>query len=407
MKFNRNVGLIVLVFACLNAGAQENQFNYKRKINGVSKEDWYSIALPANLFKNCQPDFRDLRIVELMSNDTTEVQYLLDIMDTEINTQEVELSSINESRSGGEYYITFSNSGYKVNYLELTFQEKNYFGTVKIEGSNDRKKWFELAKDEKVFAVQNAREQYASSIINFPLTDYSFLRLTIASTDKITFSSAAFRLDEINPGSFDDIATSFSVRTDKKSKRTIIDVKLSDYRPVSNVTLEIQQQNDFYRQITVETLVDSTKTERGWIKNYQTISGNLITSFKANQFSIPFTLTNRLRMTIENYDNPPLKISGIRLNGARVQLRAKMKTENSYLFYGNPQAFKPNYDIEHFKDKVPLQMAEASLGPEETIGKAPTPISAIFENKAWLWGILLSVVALLGFFTLRMMKSKS
>jgi hypothetical protein len=378
-----------------------------RKPIRVQKKNKRDPALPSDLFKNCRADFRDLRIYDLIGSDTTEVQYLLDILDTEINKQEVALSPINESRSGNEYYITFSNSGYKVNYLELTFQESNYFGTVKIEGSNDRKKWFELATNEKIFSVQNTHEQYASSIINFPLTDYKFLRLTIASVDKLTFSSAAFRLDEIKPGSFEDIATTFLISTDKKSKRTIIDVKLDDYRPVSNVTLEIPQQNDFYRHITVETLVDSTKTERGWIKNYQMISGNLITSFRANQFSIPFTLTNRLRLTIENYDNPPLAIAAVQLTGAKVQLRAKLTGETSYLFYGNREAFGPTYDIEHFKDKIPLQMKQATLGIEERIGKVPTPISAIFENKAWLWGILLSVVALLGFFTLRMMRSKA
>lgn len=407
MKFNKNIGALILALGCITAVAQENQFNYKRKITGTSKEDWYSITLPANLFKHCQEDFRDLRIYSLDGADTTEVQYLLDILDTEINKQEVALSPINESRSGNEYYITFSNEGYKVNYLELTFLESNYFGTVKIEGSNDRKKWFELARNEKIFSVNNSREQYASSIINFPLTDYSFLRLTIASADKLTFSSAAFRLDEIKPGSFEDIAASFTSTTDKKSKRTVIDVTLDDYRPVSNITLEIPQQNDFYRHVTVETLVDSTKTERGWIRNYQMISGNLITSFKPNHFSIPFTFTNRMRLTIENYDNPPLKISGVRLNGASVRMRAKLKAENAYLFYGNEYPSRPAYDIEHFADKVPLQMTAASLGPEEHIGKTPTRMNAIFENKAWLWGILLSVVAVLGFFTLRMMKSKA
>jgi hypothetical protein len=231
--------------------------------------------------------------------------------------------------------------------------------------------------------------------------------LTIASADKLTFSSATFRLDEIKPGSFESISSDFSISTDKKSKRTIIDVTLDDYRPVSNVTLEIERKNDFYRQITIETLVDSSKTERGWIRNYQMVSGNLITSFKPNQFSIPFTLTNRIRITIENYDNPPLQISAVKLNGAKVQLRAKLKDGLSYLFYGNPSRYKPTYDIEHFREKIPLQGIEASLGVEENIARTPATINAIFENKAWLWGILIAVIALLGFFTLQMMKAKT
>lgn len=406
MKFNKYLSLLLILFFCGSVQAQENEFLFKRKIEHVSLEDWYSIGLPADLFKHLENDFRDLRIFDLQNSDTLEIPYLLHILDTEISKHEVVLSTVNQSKKGNEYYITFLNSGYKVNYLELTFAESNYFGTVSVEGSNDRKQWFELVKGEKIFSVQNSREQYASTIVSFPLTDYNYLRLTVTSADKLTFSSAAFRLDEIKPGSFDHIPSSFSISTDKKSKRTIIDVTLDHYRPVSNVMLEIDRKNDFYRQITVEMLIDSTKTERGWIRNYQTVSGNLITSFKPNQFSIPFTITKRMRITIENYDNPPLQISAVKLNGAKVQLRAKLKSDKSYLFYGNASRSKPTYDIEHFKEKIPLHAAAASLGVEESIGKTPATINAIFENKAWLWGILLTVIALLGFFTLRMMKGK-
>jgi hypothetical protein len=406
MKFNKYSISILILFFCANVLAQETQFSYKRKIENVKVEDWYAIALPPDLFWHCENDFRDLRIFDLTRPDTLEIPYLLDILDTEVTKHEVVLSTLNQSRKGNEYYVTFLNSGYKVNYLELAFAETNYFGTVNVEGSNDRKQWFELANDEKIFSVQNSREQYASSIVNFPLTDYPYLRLTIASADKLTFSSATFRLDEIKPGSFDTIPTTLSVSTDKKSKRTILEVSLDHYRPVSNVAFEIDSKNDFYRQMTVETLLDSSKTERGWIRNYKMVSGNLITSFKPNQFSIPFTLTSRIRISIENYDNPPLQISGVKLNGAKVQLRAKLKSDLSFLFYGNSSEYKPTYDLEHFKEKIPLQPIEASLAIEENIGKTPATISAIFENKAWLWGILIALIALLGFFTLRMMKGK-
>lgn len=406
MKFNKYCCVLFFLFVSANLLGQENQFSHRRKINNITTGDWNTIVLPPDMFRHCEGDFRDLRIFDLSATDTVEVPYVLDILETEIEKHQVALSSVNHSSKGNEQYITFLNTGYKVNHLELSFIEENFFATVKVEGSNDRKQWFELAKDEKVFSVHNSQERYTSSIVNFPLTDYNYLRLTIASADKITLSSAAFRMDEIKLGSFEDIPSTFNVSTDKKSKRTVIDVELDHYRPVSNITLEISEDNDFYRHMIVETLVDSSHAERGWIRNYQMVSGNLITSFKPNQFSIPFTLTNRLRITIENYDNPPLEISAVKLNGARVQLRTKLKTPESYLFYGNEKRDKPTYDIQHFIEKIPMQTAQASLGLEESIRKTPTTISAIFENKAWLWGILIAVIGLLGFFTLKMMKAK-
>jgi hypothetical protein len=407
MKFSKLVVMITLLFVADASIAQVSQFNYKRKIQKASTDsEWNSVILPHDIYKHIRPDFGDLRIYEIVQSDTNEIPYLLDILDTETKTEEVALPSINESRNNGDYFLTFQNSGFKVNYLELVFAEPNYFATVKVEGSNDKQKWFELVSGEKIFSVNNERQRYASSIVNFPLTDYNYLRLTISSRDKLTFSKGIFRLDEIKPGVFDEITSKFFVTTDKKSRRTVIDVRMPEYTPVSNLTIDVADEQDYYRQMTVEALHDSTKTEKGWIRNYQTIAASLITSFRPNEISIPFTLTNRLRVTIQNYDNPPLKVNGIKVSGVRVQLRARLTGADAYLFYGNAQAYHPTYDIEHFKEKVPIQNAEASLGKEEKIGIAPTSMSAIFENKMWLWGIILATVGLLGFFTLRMMKSK-
>ncbi len=406
MKFNKYIFLSSILVTCFSLRAQDNTFSYRRKIANVSGDSWYSIALPADIFKHCSSDFRDLRILEINASDTVEIPYLLDILETEIAKNEVVLSSVNQSSKGNEFYVTFLNSGYKVNHLDLSFAQQNYFATVRVEGSNDRREWFELSNNEKIFSVNNTREQYASSTVNFPLTDYKYLRLTISSPDKLTLSTAAFRMDEIKLGAFDEIPSTFTVSTDKKSKRTIIDIQLDHYRPISNINLEIRQQSVFYRRMVVETLADSVHTDRGWIRNYQVVSGNLITSFKPNQFSIPLTLTSRLRFTIDNYDNPPLQIADVKLSGARIQLRAKLKNNDAYLFYGNSRREKPTYDLEHFQEKIPRQPAQASLGAEENIEKTPATISALFENKAWLWGILLAAIALLGFFTLKMMKTK-
>ena len=406
MKFNKYWYSLLLLFTAANSVAQSHEFAYRRKIENITANDWYTVALPADIFKNCERDFRDLRILELTNGDTIEVPYLLDILQTEIDQHEVVLSSVNQSSRDNEIFVTFLNTGFKVNHLDLSFVEENFFATVKVEGSNDRKQWFVLTKNEKVFSVENSNERYSSSTVNFPLTDYNYLRLTIASADKVTLSRAAFRMDEIKLGSFEEIPATFTVSTDKKSKRTVIDVPLDHFRPVSNIALEIAEQHDFYRHIIIETLVDSIHAERGWIRNYQMVSGNLITSFKPNQFSIPLTLTNRLRITIENYDNTPLPISAVKLNGARIQLRAKLRTNESCLFYCKDRHTKTQYENQHFADKIPMQTAQRLLGPEESIAPTPTVINAIFENKAWLWGILVAIIALLGFFTLKMMKTK-
>jgi hypothetical protein len=47
------------------------------------------------------------------------------------------------------------------------------------------------------------------------------------------------------------------------------------------------------------------------------------------------------------------------------------------------------------------------LGPEQNIAAPVEKVSALFENKVWLWAIMVVVIATLGFFTLKMMKSNA
>lgn len=407
MRFNRLTLTVVGLLVVSICAAQETNFRFKRKIKNVpTTTAWRSIFLPSGIYEHINPDFSDLRIYEFNEGDTTEVPYVVDILDNETKTQEVILPSINESRKDGNYYITFQNENYKVNYLALTFQEVNYFATVKVEGSNDRKQWLELSSNEKIFAVNNAQQSYAYSIVKFPLTDYKYLKLTISSKDRLTLTTATFHLDEFKPGVFNDIPVDFSATNNKKYKNTFIDIRLPDYGPVSFLNLAVANDVDYYRQLKIEALIDSVKSQKGWVRNYETIADELITSFRPNEYFLPYTLTNQLRLTIDNGDNPPLTIKSVTVRRVRVQLRARLTGKEAYAFYGNNKISKPNYDINNFKEKIPVENPEVSLDHEEPIAANDGPtMKAMFESKLWLWAIILLLIAVLGFFTLRMMKT--
>lgn len=124
----------------------------------------------------------------------------------------------------------------------------------------------------------------------------------------------------------------------------------------------------------------------------------------AGTFSLDAEQTSHLRLIINNLDNEPLKITGIDVDGPAVELIAEMEPGNTYLFYGNRGLSAPYYELKHFEEKIPTASAVATLGEEESIAAPQTKISALFENKFWLWGIMIVVIGLLGFFTLRMMK---
>jgi hypothetical protein len=107
-----------------------------------------------------------------------------------------------------------------------------------------------------------------------------------------------------------------------------------------------------------------------------------------------------LSLMIENGDNPPLKIQSITLEYAADTLifePAKGKTYD--LLYGNPNAPKPQYDLEQFKSEIVQQtIGTAVLLPEVQMKEPETPVSqkAIFSIVIFVVAVLLAWLAIRG-----------
>jgi hypothetical protein len=406
MKFNKIPVLLFVSMSTLGV-AQEANFDYKRKVSDISQEGWYTITLPPDVFRHTQREFGDLRLYTIAGSDTTEVPYVLDIRNTEIQKTEITLPVINKSKKDGILFLGFELApGQKVNQIRLAFTEPNFFGSVKIEGSPDKNDWFEIADNERVFSVNNTYEQYENGVVNFPITDYRYLRVSIKSDTPLTFSTASFLDQQVKEGTFENIPLTWKAEEDKKNKKTIVTIKLAHYRPVSNLHVQFSGTDDYYRSSEIAYVNDSTQTQKGWIKNYASIHNGYVTSYAPNSFDLGFQLTQEIRLTIYNYDNSALTISNIAVTGAAVELKSLLKPLETFLFYGDKSLYAPSYDLAHFKEKIPHTAPGLTLGPEENIAIPQENVNAIFENKVWLWVIMLTVIAVLGFFTLRMMKGK-
>jgi hypothetical protein len=397
--------LVILQVQCL---AQQKTFNYRRKVNSIQQEGWYTIQLPPDVFAHCARDFRDFRLYTINDTDTLEAPYLLKKRTTEVKRIEVELSAINRSKKDGVLFITFELSPeQKVNFIDLEFEETNYFAFVRIEGSQDNKEWFDIVDKERILSLHNANDAYEYNVVNFPVTNYKYLRVSVTSDTRLTFRRASFRNQEIKKGTFTNIPSHWVARQDKKAKQTIVDINLDHYRPVSDLTVEISNDKDYYRALRIDRLADSIQTQKGWIKNYQTVNEGYLTSFRPNEFSMDNELTSKLQLTINNYDNQPLTIKSITVAGPVIELLTFLKPGDTYLLYGNRFIDFPSYDITYFEEKIPETLPHLQLAQEENIAAPVEKTSALFESKYWLWAIMALVIGVLGFFTLKMMKNNA
>ena len=178
--------------------------------------------------------------------------------------------------------------------------------------------------------------------------------------------------------------------------------------PVSYLKLSVNDKFDFYRPLNIQYLLDSVKTEKGWKYNYGSLASGTLSSLEDNSYTFNEKITNKLKILIQNHDNQPLDVEAITIKGYVHELIARFnQPAEYYLVYGNNRAYKPNYDIINFQKNIPQELTVLSLGEEELIQKSELPIiGPLFQNPVWLWLIMIIIILVLGWFSMRMLKSK-
>ena len=401
----RSLILIFLAFSSMQVGAQSD-FRFKRNINGVETEGWYSLVLRPGIFHHMNDDLGDFRIYSVTEGDTVEIPYLLRIREDRAKEKKINLALFNKSYHNGVMYLTFELApGQKVNVLDLAFDEKNYLGHVKVEGSDDRLKWFEVLNDQRLVSIKRGSEEFRLSTVNFPMSSYRYLRLSITSDVPLHFKNASFGYNIVEPGKFHAAPLEWTGKTSNKERQTVISIKLKNYAPVSLLEVQTNNEMDFYRAFELSYVRDSIQSRNGWVRRYHGILDGNLTSFKANDFNFPLVFANELRLVIRNGDNRPLDIRRISAAGPEVNIVTYLKPGNNFMLYGDEKTRQPSYDLEHFANKIPGDPPAAELDHNEEVLAEDGAVNPIFQNKIWLWGIMGVMICGLAFFTIKMIRN--
>lgn len=352
----------------------------------------------------------DFRIYGITATDTIEVPFLMKISSKRESENKVDFRLLNFSNKGNDYFFTFEIPSEKpINEIHLDFKEKNFNWLVNLEGSQNNSEWFTVLENYRILSIENKQTDYQFTNLVFPSSKYRYFRLRITSDKKPELITAETQLKSYEPSVYKNYPVkNFLSSEDKKLKKSIIDIDLPQDLPVSFISLKIKDSVDYYRPITIKFLLDSVNTEKGWKYNYNTLSSSILSSLENNDLHFQSTITRKLRLEIENFDNRPLQIEGATVKGYLYQLVARFEEPAKYfLVYGNPKAQRPNYDITNFSEKIPKDLSPLSLSEEKKIDKREvSKRSPIFENKLWLWIIMGIIIIVLGYFTIKMMGKK-
>lgn len=406
------IGLLPLLWlTTFSYGQKVDQYSYQRVLEGVT-EQWHHLVLPDEIFAKVSSDLSDIRIFGVDANsDTLEAPYLLQVAAEKVVNTAVPFKRLNTAHNQAGYYFTFEvPTASAINQIRLDFEQKNFDWRLQLEGSQNQNEWYTIVKDYRILSIKNDNTDYQFTTLNFPQAKYRYLRVLIASKEAPELNAASITMRELAEGSYRTytIQTSETIQN-KQTKQTEIELILPLPVPLSEIKIDVLDSFDYYRPVTIQYCTDSIKTEKGWRYNYRTLSNGTLNSLEDNTFKLSgTTIARRLKVLIHNQDNQALKIGAITPKGYVHQLVARFNTPATYyLTYGNPYATKPQYDIARFPDKIPSVTTALSLGEEVTIGQAEEMKSApLFENKIFLWALMLFIIVVLGGFTLKMMSAK-
>ncbi len=359
---------------------------------------------PDALYARVSPDLFDLRIVGVReSGERFEVPYLLRAMRADVE-KSVGFTLINRTTASGGHYFTFEvPTAEAVNEIALTFGKENFDWRVRLEGSADQKAWFGVVDDYRIVAFKNNFTSYSFTTLRFPDAKFRFFRLFVPSSDDPGFEQAA-----INVRRRDDSARrvypvkSMKVAEDKPYRVTVVDIELADRVPLDGVRAKVRDTVDYYRPVSIE-YVSGMNADKQPI--YRRGAADIISSFDAEGFRFPVFLADRLRLTISNQDSPALDFESFEISGTPYEIIGQFP-ENArfFLVYGKPDTAKPQYDIVNFKDRIPVEVRELSLGDEQVSGDAAQKPEPVMSSPVWLWPVMLAAIALMGLFAFRMLR---
>lgn len=403
----QTITFFLFLLSCCTAYGQAH-FQYQRSLSGVT-DQWHKVVLPNDLFGQVSSDFSDLRILGLTANgDTIEVPYLLRILKEKRTSKEVNFNQLNSVSNEQAYYFTFKlPEPVTVSQISLDFEQENFDWRLRLEGSQDQEDWYTLVDDYRILAINNGSTNYAYTKVKFPNAQYRFYRFFIVSEEAPRLLGAKILQEKVTVGSYNTYALTEQLVTEKKdSKKTEIELSLPAKVPVDRIKITVKDTVDYYRSLTIQYLTDSVETDKGWRYNYRTISRRTLNSLEENIFQLPTTtIMDKVKLLIHNEDNRPLSIGDIEVEGYVHELVARFTEEANYqLVYGNQNIGKPHYDISQFQHKIPQENTALKLGELKFIGSEADPArDPLFSNQGWLWAIMIAIIVLLGWGTIKMM----
>lgn len=308
--------------------------------------------------------FADLRVV---TDRKEEVPWQIIPRKPEKQTEEVPARMLNLSSSGaGETWLELliGKQAPRVNAVEIITSDTDFSRQVQVLGSPDGKNWNTIRTDGVIFDI-NRGEKLHHTRITFPQASFRHLALKIADNDAPPLSIAdvkALQESDLQGETYTVRGKTENPQVSAANKESSVVVRMNTVFPLDRLVIATEERN-FQRSVEVQVKRGNGDWQRwaqGTIFNFDT------PTMHESQLAIdmPEIAAREFRLVFRNLDSPPLSIAGVNGEGYRRLLVFKQQPERKlYLFWGNPLAQRPRYDLDGIIAKQkPDELPMAHIG---------------------------------------------
>ena len=394
---------VILVSA--QAGRAEGQAAWKFyseiPLDAGATAKWHDFVVNPQVFDQARGDLGDLRLHDA---DGKEVPYALRIL-TPISRDEPlvvkEYNRVAGPDQSAELSLELGEQPDEHNNVEVVTAGSNFRRHAKLEGSADNVTWRTVAEADLLNFSTRTDLLLQQRIIYSP-SRFRYLRIHVNADPtidnkpvEITKATVFHNVQE--PGELLTLDTVLGPREPVKADAGNGSAWTAELgaRNVPVASVEVQIADDqFARDYAIESLDTTEPTSPFWQRigggSWRRRAGQT-SDLQTAQFSE--TLAQRLRIMVTDFRNPPLKLNRVRVLGPARQIVFERSSELKgplRLYYGNPLAEPPHYDIER---NLPAKLipipARLTLGVRvENPEFVPTPMP-ITERWPWLIYVVL------------------
>ncbi len=175
------------------------------------------------------------------------------------------------------------------------------------------------------------------------------------------------------------------------SNKTLVEIVFPKRISFSSITFFTDYKHEYKRRAYLKYI----RYPQANYDNYKPILEELktlsLSSEGSNTFEFENIITDQIVLEIPNHDNQALEISNIELSESVHFLVGRFEPNYQYyLYYGNRNKYRPNYDIVNFVDKIPDSLNQAELAEGESLFEAPSENDKNDDltDKTLLWIVI-------------------